>query len=285
MLPPKLLKSFTVTLDEHGGHISSVALDKFWVNEGNKLILMNKKGDNIHELKDLMNYSRNGIHTVNSDSELFFIDKSDKINKLSKDMKTITTFKDTTDSPWRPLCVYWGPYSGDLLVGMYRKDTEYKQTNKINRYNQTGQLTQSIPRDETQPELYGGPKFITENNNEDIVVSDSIFFIGAVVVTESGGRHRFSYTGHPAGLGIDPLGVCTDALSHILICDSKSKTIHMVDRNGQFLSHLVGKSKEIGRPLSLSYNANTNYLYVKCNKVCVYGYLTKQDDLSGKFHL
>lgn len=281
MLPPKLLKSFTVTLDERGGHISCVALDNFWVNEGNKFILMNKKGDSIHQLNDLNTYSHDGIHTVNSDSELLFIDKSDKINKVSKDMKTITTFIDTADSLWRPLCVYWGPYSGDLLVGMYRKDTEYKKTSKISRYNQTGQLTQSIPRDETQPELYELPIFITENNNEDIVVSDSL---SAVVVTESGGRHRFSYTGHPAGLGIHPLGVCTDALSHILICDGISETVHMVDRNGQFLSHLLGKSKELGRPLSLSYNANTNYLYVKCNKVCVYGYLTKQDDFTGKFH-
>lgn len=68
-------------------------------------------------------------------------------------------------------------------------------------------------------ELYNGPHKITENNNEDVVVSD---LSGAVVVTDSGGRHRFSYTGHPPGSGMLPSGVCTDALSRILVCDSGS---------------------------------------------------------------
>lgn len=57
---------------------------------------------------------------------------------------------------------------------------------------------------------------------------------GAVVVTDSGGRHRFSYTGHPPGSGMLPGGVCTDALSRILECDCGSKSIQLIDKNGHF---------------------------------------------------
>uniref|UniRef100_K1QSB8 Uncharacterized protein n=1 Tax=Magallana gigas TaxID=29159 RepID=K1QSB8_MAGGI len=57
------------------------------------------------------------------------------------------------------------------------------------------------------------PNYITENNNGDIAVSD----YDAVVVTEREGRHRFSYTGHPAESVLRPRGICTDALSHILV--------------------------------------------------------------------
>ena len=197
-------------------------------------------------------------------------------------MKTTTTFIERTDSTWEPRCVYWSPSTGDLLVGMYNIDTE---TGKVTRYNQSGQLTQTIKHDNTGRGLYSGPIHITENNNGDVVVSDYIYPSGAVVVTERGGRHRFSYTGHPSGSGLWPRGICTDALSHILVCDDKTKTVQMLNKDGQFLSHLLTKSQEMGLPWSLSYDVNTHRLWVGSrdnNKVCVYRYITRQDALTGK---
>lgn len=43
------------------------------------------------------------------------------------------------------------------------------------------------------------PRYITENNNGDIVVTDFDIGPGAVVVTNENGSHRFSFTGHPSG--------------------------------------------------------------------------------------
>uniref|UniRef100_A0A8W8LNG2 Tripartite motif-containing protein 3 n=1 Tax=Magallana gigas TaxID=29159 RepID=A0A8W8LNG2_MAGGI len=132
--------------------------------------------------------------------------------------------------------------------------------------------------------LYRRPSYITENNNGDVVVSDSIFPSGAVVVTERGGRHRFSYTGHPSGSGLWPWGICTDALSHILVCDDR--TVQMLNKDGQFLSHLLTKSQEMGRPWSLSYDVNTHRLWVGSynnNKVCVYSYIDTQDALTDEY--
>ncbi|XP_065932478.1 tripartite motif-containing protein 2 isoform X2 [Magallana gigas] len=193
-------------------------------------------------------------------------------------MKTTTTFIERTDSTWRPRCVYWSPSTGDLLVGMYTIDT-----GKVTRYNQSGQLTQTIQYHNTGRGLYSIPRYITENNNGDVVVSD---LSGAVVVTERGGRHRFSYTGHPSGSRLVPLGICTDALSHILVCDVITHTVQMINKDGQFLSHLLTKSQEMGESWSLRYDVNTHRLWVgsgsRDNKVCVYRYITRQDALTDE---
>eukprot|EP00105_Crassostrea_gigas_P034486 XP_019918634.1 PREDICTED: RING finger protein nhl-1-like [Crassostrea gigas] len=197
-------------------------------------------------------------------------------------MKTTTTFIERTDSTWKPRCVYWSPSTGDLLVAMCNNDTK---TGKVTRYNQSGQLTQTIQNDNTDLGLYNLPHYITENNNGDVVVSDSFYPSGAVVVTERGGRHRFSYTGHPSGSVLRPWGICSDALSHILVCDGKTKTVQMLDSDGQFLSHLLIRPSGIFSPRSLSYDVNTHRLWVGSednNTVVIYRYITRQDALTDE---
>uniref|UniRef100_K1P7S5 Tripartite motif-containing protein 3 n=1 Tax=Magallana gigas TaxID=29159 RepID=K1P7S5_MAGGI len=279
MSPPELLPSLTLTGVDRCYHISCVTSDRVWVSDnGNKLMLTDTTGVPLHRVEDSWS-GLYGSHTVNSESELIYRDEDYNINKLSKDMKTTTTFIERTDSTWRPLCVYWSPSTGDLLVGMYNYDTK---TGKVTRYNQSGQLTQTIQHDITGRGLYIGPEYITENNNGDVVVSDSW---SAVVVTERGGRHRFSYTGHPSGSELWPCGICTDALSHILVCDLRTHTVQMLDRDGQFLSHLLIRPSGIFRPYSLSYDVNTHRLWVGSddnNTVVIYRYITRQDALTDE---
>ncbi|XP_065939203.1 uncharacterized protein [Magallana gigas] len=283
MSSAKLHQSLTVTGVRGCYHISCVTSDRVWVSDyENNLMLTDTTGVPLHRVEDLCSGDR-GLHTVNSESELIYIDRKYNIKKQSKDMKTTKTLiKKTIFSKWEPLCVYWSPSTGDLLVGMYREITEYTGTGKVTRYNQSGQLTHTIQKDNTGLGLYRVPLYITENNNGDVVVSD----FSAVVVTERGGRHRFSYTGHPSGSGLEPCGICTDALSHILVCDNTTNTVQMLDRDGQFLSHLLTESQEMGSPRSLSYDVNTHRLWVGSwgnnKKVCVYRYITRQDALTDE---
>nr|XP_034309445.1 uncharacterized protein LOC117683739 [Crassostrea gigas] len=223
MSHPELLLSLTVTDVDRCYHISCVTSDRVWVSDGkNNLIFTDTTGVSLHRVEDLWSGLNNGygLHTVNSESELIYIDRNCNINKLSKDMKKTLTFIERTDSTWIPWCVYWSPSTGDLLVGfwyIHRMFYIHTGKGKVTRYNQSGQLTQTIQHDNKGQGLYRQPLYITENNNGDVVVSDSIdYWSGAVVVTERGGRHRFSYTGHPSGSGLRPRGICTDALSHIL---------------------------------------------------------------------
>ncbi|XP_056007574.1 uncharacterized protein LOC130050824 [Ostrea edulis] len=277
MSTPVLHTSVCVTGVSHGVfHISRVMSDRVWVSDFNNLILTDTTGDTIHRVTDITPLFR-GVHTVNSSGELIYIDRKRNINKLSTDNKTVTRLIQRT-SPWYPVCVCCSPSTGDLMVAMYNTDTK---TGKVTRYNSSGQHILTIEHDNTGHTLYSQPLYITENNNGDIIVSDYINSKrGAVVVTERGGRHRFSYTEPPSGSSLRPLGICTDALSHILVCDYY--TVQMIDKDGHFLSLLLTQHG-INIPYSLNYDDKTHLLWVgswDTNTVSVYRYLQRRYSLT-----
>lgn len=108
---------------------------------------------------------------------------------------------------------------------------------------------------------------------------------GAIVVTKWEGKRCFSYTGHPSKSGLKPRGICTDALSRILVCDQRTDTVQILDKDGQFLLHLL--EKEIFEPWSLSYDVNSHRLWVGSrgeNEIYVYSYFDLQDSQTGKYY-
>ncbi|XP_078311680.1 uncharacterized protein LOC144618803 isoform X2 [Crassostrea virginica] len=258
---PVVQKSLSVTGVERCRHISCVTPDRVWVSDENNLILTDTAtGKQLHRVEDSL-HSVRGIHTVNCEGELIYIDKEYNIIKLCNDMKTTTTLIKHTDKTWEPYCVYCSPSSGDLLVGMCTDKSPY--TGKVMRYDNTGKYKQTIPHDDNTPHgLYKWPWFITENNNGDVLVSD--WFRG-VVVTSGEGVHRFSYTGPPSGSGLSPRGICTDVMSHILVIDVITRTVQMLDRDGQFLSYVLTTRQTPGMdyiPWGLIYDVTTHAVYV-----------------------
>nr|XP_022337263.1 uncharacterized protein LOC111133295 [Crassostrea virginica] len=286
MSSPVLQKSLSVTGVKYCEHISCVTPDRVWVSDRNNLILTDTATcKQLHSVKDSL-HSLTGIHTMNCDSELIYIDKDKNTNKLSSDTKTTTTLIKHTDTTWRPRCVYCSPSSGDLLVAMYRYDEDTDtHTGKVMRYDNTGKHKQTIPHNDNTPhDLYWLPGYTTENNNGDVLVSD--WFRGAVVVTSGEGVHRFSYTGPPpSGSRLDPWGICTDVMSHILVSDLITHTVQMLDRDGQFLSYLLTTPSPGIRdsPFSLSYDVTNHVLYVGSrynNTLSVYRYINRHLALS-----
>ncbi|XP_062612809.1 uncharacterized protein LOC134274552 [Saccostrea cucullata] len=175
------------------------------------------------------------------------------------------------------ICIYSSHINGDLLVGM---QSFFKPI--IARYNDTGQHIKTIQYDNTGQKLYSRPIYITENRNGDVIVSDYWFGVDAVAVTDSRGRHRFSYTGHPSESQLEPRGICTDALSNILVCDVNTNTIQIIDKNGHFLSLILTRQQGLIEPTGLSYDDKTHLLWVGSyweKKVCVYRYIEKHDYL------
>lgn len=293
---PELHNSFTIKNVFGLVHVSFLTSNRVWVSERQQnLIMTNTKGDFLYQRKDLCNSINSvGLHTLNGEGDLIYIDNKYNINKLSKYMIRSTPFIQTTDSTWTPLCVCWSPSTGDILVGMSTafflldiSDTN-PRTGKISRYNQAGQLIQTMQHNNKGLNLYRGPIFITENNNGDAVVSDFDIYSGTVVVTKCGGIQHYFYTGHPFGSGIWPCGLCTDALSHILVYDYLTQTVQMLDEYGQFLSHLLIRPSGIFSPHILSYDVNTHRLLVGSwdhNKIYVYNYLSRQEALKGNWIL
>ncbi|XP_061195219.1 uncharacterized protein LOC133203456 [Saccostrea echinata] len=250
-----LQKSVTVTGVRRGLHISRVSSDRVWISDYRNLILTNTAGDKLHHLTDIK-HNGDGVHTVTRDGDLIYIDSDYNINKLSTDNKVKTTLIKYT-GPWEPQCVYSSP-SGDLLVGMCHTDTD---TGQVNRYTNTGQHLQTIQHDNnTGQGLYRYPIYITENRNGDVIVSDWDRY--AVVVTDGVGRYRFSYTGPPSGSRLYPQGFCTDALSHILVCDDRTHSVQILDGDWRFLSQIETRQHGIDGPYSLSYDDRTHCVWI-----------------------
>ncbi|XP_062592783.1 uncharacterized protein LOC134254257 [Saccostrea cucullata] len=263
---PMLLRSVTVKDVRCVRHISHVTSDKVWVSDKDNIVLINTEGDTLYSLKGLNVSGLKCVHTVNVTGELIYIDCYGNINTLSKDNKTQFTLIEKTEI-WESRCIFCSPSNGYLLV-MYRDDPI--EMAKVKRYYAKKRLIQTV-----QNRLYRRPVCITENRNGDVVVSD----IDRVVVTDRRGRHRFSYTGPPSGSGLAPQGICTDVMSHILVCDDNTNSVQMIDKDGHFLSLILTPQQGINRPVSLFYEDKTNLLWVGSllnNTVCLYRYIERK---------
>ncbi|XP_062605396.1 uncharacterized protein LOC134267188 [Saccostrea cucullata] len=251
-------------------HISCVTSNRMWVSDDNNLILADLRGDTLCHLTNIdSGIFSYGLHTVTSDGDLIYIDKDSAISKLGTCIKTKSILTNTTEA-WKPRCIFCSHFNGDILVGIEKHKAD---EGNVDRYSGTGELIQSIIYNRKGRNLYKLPSYITENHNGDIIVSDQ--GLEALVVTDQYGRRRFSYTG-PPGYPLSPHGVCVDPFLHIIVCDSNTRTVQMMDMNGHFLEWLRTESDGISVPCGLSYDERNHLLMVgswNSNTMCVYKYI------------
>ncbi|XP_061190115.1 uncharacterized protein LOC133197968 [Saccostrea echinata] len=204
--------------------------------------------------------------------EVFYTDsKNNRVMNLKH--AEVHLFVET--KPWRPDAICASRLTNDILVGL-----KMSKESKIVRINEDGKTTQGIQFDNFEKPLYSSPHYIAENVNGDICVSDKY---GAVVVVDKTGVHRFSYYGQPSAWRlfarrISPLGLCTDVMGHIIVCDQYEPTIHVIDKNGQFISFI--KTLDIKAPRDVSVDNDNNLWVVQdsSDTLRVYHYLSYHEN-------
>jgi hypothetical protein len=259
-------------------HISCLTPDQVWVSDFyDNIILTDSAGVTMHHVTGIPWFAA-GRQAIDCHGELIYIDSDYNISKLSSDNASVSTLLNRP-SPWIPCCVYSSTVTEDLIVGMWDSSTK---TAKVTLFTKQLHHSVTIQYDDTGRSLYQYPHYISENMNGDIIVSDS--YLCAVVVTDRGGKHRFSYKGSRL-LPIRPRGICTDSFSHILVCDGNHNTVHMIDKDGHYLTLLLTQENGIDDPLGLSYDNTTHLLWVGSsnNTVCVYRYQQRRYSLIGKY--
>lgn len=98
--------------------------------------------------------------------------------------------------------------------------------------------------------LFSNPRFVCENRvTDDICVSD---LDKKVIVLSSSGVFRFTYTGNQPAIQksktFTPRGIACTGKGHILVADVENDLVHMLDSDGQFITHILSSISPIFRP-------------------------------------
>lgn len=157
---------------------------------------------------------------------------SDKPNKAVKMISVtgdvITLFK-TGD--WYPRGVT-STSANDILVCL-SKDDQFK----VVRYSSNGIVLQEIQYDLQRQPLYTDATYVTENINDDIIVTD--LTKKAVIAVDRQGIHKYTYSGNNGNFF--PCSITNDKSGNVIITDYRGEKIHFLDRDGKFLKCIVTK--------------------------------------------
>jgi hypothetical protein len=123
------------------------------------------------------------------------------------DDKTIQTM--FTTGKWRPLGVT--STASDGLLVCLRKDDQ----SKVVRFSSTGTVLQEIQYDSQGQPLYQDATYITENVNEDIIVTD--WKKNAAIAVDAMGIFRFSYSGEDSKFNVTAL--TSGPAGHVFVTD------------------------------------------------------------------
>lgn len=167
-------------------------------------------------------------------------------------------------SGWIPFGVTFNA-DDDLMVCMRKEDY---QESKVGIFSQ-GKLKKEIQFDETGKPLFSASRnnmYIKENANRDICVSD--WNACAVIVLKSSGELRFRYTGNLSRSfkQFYPHGIVTDNYCRILVVDRKNDCLHVIDRNGKFLTYITCSLQD---PYVLSMDPDENVWVGEYDTGCV----------------
>ena len=179
-----------------------------------------------------------GINDMNltSDGEILLADRLNRCIKSISRTKAITTLFQTSLEPTGLCCT-----CNDIVAS-------FGYSSKVIVYSRTGHPKRTFDHIRLRY-----PYKVTVNKaNQDICICNNVGAFsqrGKLLAVGSDNKLRYEYPGN--GIEFSPAGVCTDLMGHVLIIDTSSKGIHILDKEGHFIQYVLSEGQGMGRPYSI----------------------------------
>ena len=239
-----------------------------WVNDYKKQVIrqINIDNDNITITKEI-SYQINNMTLTSNNDILLSVSNSSDVKLLTKSGE-IKPFLSVSPLLTKGIHV---TSDNNIIVGVKEPGNTYTPTDKSTRalliFGMVGKQQHTYQYDSNKHRLFTYLHRITTNNNKDIVVVDRTSRdTGRLVVVGWEGGLRWTYTGHykiNVTTQFDPIDVVTTTAGHIIVCDGRTQTLHVLSGQGDILTCKVMEDMGIKCPLSLDFDMR-GQLWVGC---------------------
>lgn len=130
---------------------------------------------------------------------------------------------------------------GEILAGSVYKSEDFFVILRLSLNGEVRQYITNVVENWSEEPVRlgdGTQTCIVENINKDICFSVTSSNTEAVILIHSNGDHKITYKGAGSSISqsFKPRGLCTDVLGHILIADENNRVIHVLNKEGGFLT-------------------------------------------------
>lgn len=229
-------------------HISCVTSEYICLDNKQFVIKIDHKG-NILSKHKLGDFWGSASSTVDENGDLLIIRQNNKVMRVNsnkeEDIEVLSV-----DRRWSILSVYFSKFTGEILVRVYLQQwSEY--LTRIERYKDGKKLSGFEYHKHDKLIVY--PLFLSVNTNGDIWIADN--YDCHVLAYNDEGDKLSSYDGSHEGSPkhFSPTGICNDLLGHVLVCNCHrlNPSVHLLDKNGQFLKMIVCNREDVKEPWGL----------------------------------
>lgn len=173
---------------------------------------------------------------------------------------------ETHTGNWAPISIFFSAEEKLFYVGVVKNNdakiirfnTDWKEKDDIHRYKAEERESKNIFR---------YPAYLVKNTNGDLCVSDNN---KRVIVVNKDNEVRFKYKGSDQN-GFTPYGISTDRWGCILIVDSSSSCIHIINQEG-YLQRYIKISEHLREPRGLCIDESGKCCVGFYGTILVYNY-------------